>query len=106
MTPEILSEAMSREVIRRIQDMRKDMDLDVESMIGVMIQSEPEFATLLKKQENLISNEVRAKSLIFFQESNEHVCACDEEEPRKDEYTKKWKIEDEEITISVVNMDK
>ena len=106
MTPEILSEAMSREVIRRIQDMRKDMDLDVESMIGVMIQSEPEFATLLKKQENLISNEVRAKSLIFFQESNEHVCACDEEEPRNDEYTKKWKIEDEEITISVVNMDK
>lgn len=106
MTPEILSEAMSREVIRRIQDMRKDMDLDVESMIGVMIQSEPEFATLLKKQEDLISNEVRAKSLLFFQESNEHVCACKEEAPNKEEYTKKWKIEDEEIRISVVNMDR
>ena len=106
MTPEILSEAMSREVIRRIQDMRKDMDLDVESMIGVMIQSEPEFATLLKKQEDLISNEVRAKTLIFFQESNEHVCACKEDTPNKEEYTKKWKIEDEEIRISVVNMDR
>ena len=103
MTPEILSEAMAREVIRRIQDMRKDMDLDVESMINVMIQSEEEFATLLKKQEDLISNEVRAKSLIFFQQDNEHICECEEAEPRSDEYTKKWKIEDEEITISIVS---
>ena len=34
-TPEILSEAMARELIRRIQDMRKDLDLDVEANISV-----------------------------------------------------------------------
>ena len=37
LTREILSEAMSRELIRRIQDMRKDLDLDVEAHINVNV---------------------------------------------------------------------
>ncbi len=38
LTPEILSEAMSRELIRRIQDMRKDLDLDVEANVEVVLR--------------------------------------------------------------------
>ncbi|MDR2624648.1 MAG: isoleucine--tRNA ligase, partial [Methanobrevibacter sp.] len=38
-TDQILSEAMARELIRRVQDMRKDMDLDIEDDISVYIKS-------------------------------------------------------------------
>ena len=99
-TPEILSEAMSRELIRRIQDMRKDMDLDVESMIGVLVYSSSKFKELVQKQSDLIKNEVRAITFTLV-EGNTSVCVP-ESEAIEDEYTKKWKIEDEEIMISIV----
>jgi isoleucyl-tRNA synthetase len=99
-TPEILSEAMSRELIRRIQDMRKDMDLDVEDMIGVMVHSSSEFKNLVNKQADFIQNEVRATTLALF---DGEACVCvPDYEPRKDEYTKQWKIEDEDVMISIV----
>lgn len=99
-TQEILSEAMSRELIRRIQDMRKDMDLDVESMIGVLVYSSSKFKELVQKQSDLIKNEVRAITFTLV-EGNTSVCVP-ESEAIENEYTKKWKIEDEEIMISIV----
>ncbi|MBX7076340.1 MAG: isoleucine--tRNA ligase [Methanobacteriaceae archaeon] len=99
-TPEILSEAMSRELIRRIQDMRKDMDLNVEAMIGVMVHSSSEFKELVQKQSIFIKNEVRATTFALF---DGEACVCvPNYEAREDEYTKQWKIEDEEIMISIV----
>ncbi len=91
---------MSRELIRRIQDMRKDMDLDVESMIGVLVYSSSKFKELVQKQSDLIKNEVRAITFTLV-EGNTSVCVP-ESEAIEDEYTKKWKIEDEEIMISIV----
>ncbi|MGZ7066988.1 MAG: isoleucine--tRNA ligase [Methanobacterium sp.] len=87
LTDEILSEAMSRELIRRIQDMRKDLDLDVEANILVFIESDEGFKNLIKPFLDFISHEVRAKELSFdFQEGD---------------YTKAWKIEDENLKISI-----
>ncbi|OEC86557.1 isoleucine--tRNA ligase, partial [Methanobacterium sp. A39] len=80
-TEEILSEAMSRELIRRVQDMRKDLDLDVEANIHVFVECDEGFKELIKPFFDFISNEVRAEKLSF--------------EAQEGDYTKEWKIEDE-----------
>ena len=108
-TPEILSEAMARELIRRIQDMRKDMDLDVEANIGVMVNTNAEFKELVEKQSDLISEEVRAKSLVIFDGEACEVCTLKGTEENVDddisiEYSKEWIIEENKVIISVVKL--
>ncbi|NLI61932.1 MAG: isoleucine--tRNA ligase [Methanosarcinaceae archaeon] len=62
LTKELEAEGYSREVIRRIQDMRKQFDLNVEDMISVDIEIEDDYVkSLIESMENIISNEVRAK---------------------------------------------
>jgi isoleucyl-tRNA synthetase len=87
LTPEILSEAMARELIRRIQDMRKDLDLDVEAHINVYVDCSPEFKALVKPHIDFISHEVRAQNLLF--------------EAEEADYSKKWNIEEHELAISI-----
>ena len=108
-TPEILSEAMARETIRRIQDMRKDMDLDVEANIGVMVNTDAEFKELIEKQSDLISEEVRAKSIVIFDGEACEVCTLKGTEENVDEdisveYSKEWEIENHKVIISVVKL--
>jgi isoleucyl-tRNA synthetase len=86
-TEEILSEAMSRELIRRVQDMRKDLDLDVEANIHVFVECDEGFKELIKPFFDFISNEVRAEKLSF--------------EAQEGDYTKEWKIEDENLKITI-----
>ena len=99
---------MARETIRRIQDMRKDMDLDVEANIGVMINTDAEFKELIEKQSDLISEEVRAKSLVIFDGDACEVCTDKglgrEYEDISVEYSKEWEIEDHKVIISVVKL--
>lgn len=87
LTREILSESMARELIRRIQDMRKDLDLDVEANIQVFIQCSEQFKDLIKSFLGFISHEVRAEKFVF--------------NPTEGNYTKKWNIEEEELTITI-----
>jgi isoleucyl-tRNA synthetase len=90
-TPEILSEAMSRELVRRIQDMRKDLDLEVESHIVVAVECSAEFQNLVKPFLEYISHEVRAKELSF--------------QAQEDGYRKPWKIEDHELIVGIKQLD-
>ncbi|MDR1722277.1 MAG: isoleucine--tRNA ligase [Methanobrevibacter sp.] len=92
-TEEIYSEAMARELIRRIQDMRKEMDLDVEAQITVKIDSSDKFKNLVSPQLEFITNEVRANQIDFEKIDTD----IDESSFKKD-----WKIEDEELTILVL----
>jgi isoleucyl-tRNA synthetase len=87
LTKEILSESMARELIRRIQDMRKDLDLDVEANIQVFIDCSSQFRELIKSFLGFISHEVRAQKFVF--------------SPHEGDYTKKWNIEEEEIIITI-----
>ncbi|MBC7101348.1 MAG: isoleucine--tRNA ligase [Methanobacteriales archaeon] len=87
LTHEILSEAMARELIRRIQDMRKDLDLDVEAHIKVDVNCSNKFKNLVEPHKEFIKNEVRAETLSFKGE--------------KIGYAKKWNISDERLTISI-----
>ena len=88
-TPEIYSEAMARELIRRIQDMRKDLDLNVEANIKVCVECSDDFKKAVIPHKDYISNEVRTDNLEFA--SVESLTG----------YIKDWKIEDEELKIFI-----
>ena len=94
-TPEIKQEAMARELIRRVQDMRKDMDLDVEANIDVCVETTSEFKDLITPQSEFISHEVRAKSLTIV---DSEICDKDSD------YEKEWDIEGEKVVISIKNI--
>jgi len=64
LTDDIESEGYAREVIRRVQEMRKELDLDIEEAIrlDVMVFDE-RVAELVAEHEDLIAEEVRAADL-------------------------------------------
>ncbi|NLL95268.1 MAG: isoleucine--tRNA ligase [Thermoplasmatales archaeon] len=87
-TPDILAESYAREIIRRIQQMRKDMSLNVEDFINCEIDAEGEVVELCAQWVEHISGEVRALNLVF----------CDS--PGGDE-VRSWEIMDGEVVIGV-----
>ncbi|ADD05318.1 isoleucine--tRNA ligase [Natrialba magadii ATCC 43099] len=61
LTDDIESEGYAREVIRRVQEMRKDLDLDVEERIALELEIEDDrVASLVDERADLIREEVRA----------------------------------------------
>lgn len=88
-TPEIYSEAMARELIRRIQDMRKDLDLNVEANIQVTVECSEEFKDAVLPHQDYISNEVRTANLEFDNITSD------------EGYAKDWKIEEEQLKIFI-----
>ena len=97
-TPEIRQEAMAREVIRRIQDMRKDLDLDVEANIDVMVKTSTEFKDLILPQLKVIMNEVRARTMVVSDIEECETCELTTE----GNHIKNWDIEGEEVCIHIV----
>ncbi|MGN0098607.1 MAG: isoleucine--tRNA ligase [Candidatus Methanomethylophilaceae archaeon] len=67
-TPEIEAEGYARELIRRIQQMRKDMKLNVEQYVDCQVASDDYLIGLFRTWEEHIANEVRAKTLSFVAE--------------------------------------
>ena len=64
LTEDIESEGYAREVIRRVQEMRKELDLDVEERIALDFEIEDDrVADLVEDHEDLIREEVRADEL-------------------------------------------
>lgn len=61
LTDDIESEGYAREVIRRVQEMRKDLDLDVEERIALDLAIDDDrVADLVAERADLINEEVRA----------------------------------------------
>jgi isoleucyl-tRNA synthetase len=87
-TPEIESEGYARELIRRIQQMRKDMKLNVEQFVNCDVKAEPRIVELLSSWNEHISSEVRANTLTFT------------DSPGGDE-VKTWDVTGEEIVIGI-----
>lgn len=67
-TEELKSEAIAREVIRRIQEMRKQANLNVEEYINSYVESN--FESDLKNHEDYIKRETRTKILLFSKDNN------------------------------------
>jgi isoleucyl-tRNA synthetase len=64
LTDDIESEGYAREVIRRVQEMRKEIDLDIEEAIRLdVLVFDERVAGLVAEHEDLIAEEVRAADL-------------------------------------------
>ncbi|MHA1722285.1 MAG: isoleucine--tRNA ligase [Candidatus Baldrarchaeia archaeon] len=86
-TRELKAEGLAREVIRRLQEMRKEVGLEVEVKIKAFVKCpNNEQADLLKERKELIMREVRAEKL--------DVLGPKDEEP-KTLHAKKWDIDGE-----------
>lgn len=85
------AEGLSRDVVRRIQYMRKEMDLPVDAYIEVYVKaSNRETLDLLEETRAYIAGEVRAKKLTFTLN-----------EIPKTEYSKIWSLDGEELLIGI-----
>jgi isoleucyl-tRNA synthetase len=74
LTPDLEAEGYAREVIRRVQDMRKQLDLAVEDMINAEVSvSDTRILALLKKDEIIImiGDEVRATGFNFSKDGSQ-----------------------------------
>ena len=65
LTPELKAEGFAREIVRRIQSMRKELDLDVEDKILTQIKLDTDKKKALQSWENYIKNETRSKEISF-----------------------------------------
>jgi Isoleucyl-tRNA synthetase (EC 6.1.1.5) len=89
LTDDLEAEGYARDVIRRIQEMRKELDLDVESEISVgLAVADDRVAAFVDEHSELISEEVRAAELT--------------DAPSEDaDRLETWEIEDTEVEIGV-----
>jgi len=87
LTDDIESEGYAREVIRRVQEMRKDLDLDVEERIALDLEIDDDRVAdlVVADHEDLISEEVRA----------------DERRAVEDGHRKEWDVEGVTMEIAI-----
>jgi len=86
LTEDIESEGYAREVIRRVQEMRKDLELDIEERIVVDLAIDDERVdSLVREHEDLIKEEVRADELDGVEEG----------------HRKTWEVEGVEMEIAI-----
>ena len=91
-TPEIEAEGFARELIRRIQQMRKDMKLKVEQYVACQVCAEERLIGLFGTWKDHIAAEVRAKELTFT------------DSPEGTE-VKTWDVTGKEIVIGITPME-
>jgi isoleucyl-tRNA synthetase len=65
LNPDLESEGFAREIVRRIQSMRKELDLDVEDKITTEIKVDEEKKTFLVKWQDYIKGETRSNKISF-----------------------------------------
>ena len=88
MTDDLEAEGFAREIIRRIQSMRKELNLDVEDRIITELNIDPQKRQALKKWEDYIKGETRSKTVSFNNKPSGLL-------------VKKWNIDDLEAEIGV-----
>lgn len=89
---DLISERISREVVRRIQDLRKDADFDIDDHIAVTYQATDRFAAAIERHKAYITTETLTDDL-------------KQGQPNGDDHTETFtferELEGEEITIGV-----
>ncbi len=83
--------------------MRKDLDLDVEATIDIMIKTTSKFKDLVMPQIKFIMNEVRARTLIVSDIEDCETCELTKNDDPT-HYRKNWNIEDEEVCIHIIKL--
>lgn len=88
LSPELESEGFAREIVRRIQSMRKELNLDVEDKIITQIKVNADKKIGLQKWEDYIKDETRSKSIEYVEKPNGKL-------------VKKWDIDEIEAEIGI-----
>lgn len=86
LTEELLEEGFVREIISKIQTMRKEADFEVMDHITVSAENNDKLFDIIKKNETTIKNDVLADEIILGQAKG---------------YTKEWNINGENIILGV-----
>lgn len=86
LTPELLEEGFVREIISKLQTMRKEAGFEVMDKIAVSYTAAEKASDIFTRNQDTIRSEVLAVSLV----------------PEKlSGYTKEWNINGEKVTLSV-----
>ena len=88
LTPELVAEGFSREIVRRIQSMRKELDLDVEQQITTTISISKEKQEMLRNWIDYIKQETRSQVLTY-------------EDKPTGKLVKNWDIDEDIASIGV-----
>jgi predicted flap endonuclease-1-like 5' DNA nuclease len=91
MTPALEAEGFAREMVRRIQQMRKDMGLNVEEFIRVELECSPKIEGVIDQWRDRICRETRARKLD---------CLA----PPKGEYIVEWNVANEPLLIGLTSL--
>ncbi len=86
LTPELIEEGFVREVISKIQTMRKEADFEVTDKITVYVKDNDKIIELVKKNLDEIKSDVLAEEVVI---------------GSADGYVKEWNINGEDVTIGV-----
>jgi isoleucyl-tRNA synthetase len=60
LTPDLVREGLAREVVRRIQELRRELDLHLAQRIAIVYQASPELAQALTQHRTFVAGEVLA----------------------------------------------
>jgi len=88
LTSELIAEGFTREIVRRIQSMRKELDLDVEQQITTKISISKEKQKMLKCWNDYIKQETRSQDLKY-------------ENKPTGKLVKTWDIDEDKATIGI-----
>ncbi len=92
MSPELKAEALAREVVRRMQMMRKEMDLEMEERVDAIVGVENrDDLYMLSGQQEYIKREVRIRNLRL----------CPIEEAKEKGYSKEWNIDGKRYQLAL-----
>ena len=89
LTPDLIKEGYAREVISKLQTMRKDAGFDVTDRIGVTFRADPDIARALLRFDGMVRDIVLAVSLT-------------EGPPPEGAFTQEWDINDKKAELSVI----
>ncbi|MBQ5599115.1 MAG: isoleucine--tRNA ligase, partial [Lachnospiraceae bacterium] len=91
MTPELLEEGFYREIISKVQTMRKEADFEVMDHIYVYVDKNETIAEIIKKYAEELKEEVLADSITLGEMKG---------------YTKEWTINGEDVMLGVAKVTK
>lgn len=85
---EELVEGLTRDVVRRIQAMRKELDLPVEAKIRLWLTGDSEVLKAVREKLDYLKTETRAEEVVF-------------REAQSEVYTRDWDIDGYKVRISI-----
>ena len=88
LTPELIEEGFVREIISKIQTMRKESDFEVTDHITVYVFGNDKIAEIFQNNSATILGEVLAEAVEYT-------------EPSTEEHAKEWNINGEKVTLGV-----